>query len=150
VAQNETILLRPLCYIERKKNQVDWLKNWCLLQPANNRRSIRMAKATNTKATETTEVGTADNTRPIAKFDGTGGLHVAVWKHSAANGSAHYSIRIDRSFRKDGGDMESTPYLRDGDLLRAQRLFQQADDWIEQDKAKFRSSNIRQAGAARS
>jgi hypothetical protein len=108
-----------------------------------------MAKATNIKSNETVGAGSDATTRPIVKFDGTGGLHVAVWKHSAENSPAHYSIRIDRSFRKDGGDIESTPYLRDGDLLRVQKLLGQVDDWIEQDKAKFRSNNVRQATAAR-
>jgi hypothetical protein len=108
-----------------------------------------MAKATNAKPVEATETQTDATTRPIAKFDGSGGLHVAVWKHPSENGPAHYSVRIDRSFRKEGGDIESTPYLRDGDLLRATKLFQQADDWIEQDKAKFRSSGSRQAIATR-
>jgi hypothetical protein len=109
-----------------------------------------MAKATNTKIAETAEAGSDATTRPIVKFDGSGGLHVAVWKHPTENGPAHYSIRIDRSFRKDGGDIESTSYLRDGDLVRAQKLLSQVDDWIEQDKAKFRSSGIRQASAGRS
>lgn len=109
-----------------------------------------MAKATNTKSAETAEAASDATTRPIVKFDGSGGLHVAVWKHPTENGPAHYSIRIDRSFRKDGGDIESTPYLRDGDLLRAQKLLAQADDWVEQDKAKFRSSGIRQVSTGKS
>jgi hypothetical protein len=109
-----------------------------------------MAKATSTKAAEAAETQADATTRPIAKFDGSGGLHVAVWKHPSENGPAHYSARLDRSFRKDGGDIESTPYLRDGDMLRAQKLLAQADDWIEQDKAKFRSNGVRQVSAGRS
>lgn len=108
-----------------------------------------MAKANSTKAADTAESQSDATTRPIVKFDGSGGLHVAVWKHPSENGPSHYSIRIDRSFRKDGGDIESTPYLRDGDLLRAQKLLEQADDWIEQDKIKFRSNSVRQASASR-
>jgi hypothetical protein len=67
---------------------------------------------------------------------------IAVWKHPSENGPAHYSIRVDRSFRKDGRDIESTAYLRDGDLLRAHKLLSQVDDWIEQDKAKQRSAHF--------
>jgi hypothetical protein len=109
-----------------------------------------MAKATSTKTAESAQTGTDATTRPIAKFDGSGGLHAAVWKHPSENGPAHYSVRIDRSFKNDAGEYESTLYLRDGDLLRVQKLLGQVDDWIEQDKAKFRSTGIRQATAARS
>ena len=108
-----------------------------------------MAKATNSKTAESASAESESSIRPAAKFDGSGGLHVAVWKHNSENGPAHYSIRIDRSFRKDGGDIESTQYLRDGDLLRARKLLDQADLWIEQDKAKYRSHNSREATSSR-
>jgi hypothetical protein len=72
------------------------------------------------------------------KFNGSGGVNVAVWKHKSDNGFNHYSIRMDRTFRNDAGEYESTPYLRDGDLLRAQKLLGQVDDWVEQDRAKSR------------
>jgi len=100
-----------------------------------------MARATSTKAAETAQAETEATTRPIQKFDASGGLHVAIWKHPSENGPAHYSVLLDRSFRKDGGEIESTRYLRDGDILRARRLFELADDWIEQDKAKYRSAS---------
>jgi hypothetical protein len=45
---------------------------------------------------------------------------------------------MDRTFKNDAGEYESTPYLREGDLLRAQKLLGQVDDWIEQDRAKSR------------
>src|SRR5262245_19457593 len=102
-----------------------------------------MAKATSTKAAETTPTETAETTtetttRPIAKFSGSGGLHVAVWKHKSENGPDHYSSLLERTFKNAAGEYQSTPYLREGDLLRVQKLFGQADDWIEQDKAKNR------------
>jgi hypothetical protein len=86
-------------------------------------------------------------TRPIAKFTGSGGLSAAVWKHKTDGGAEHYSIRMDRTFKNDGGDYESTPYLREGDVLRAQKLLGQVDDWIEQDRAKNRGGQERAAAA---
>jgi hypothetical protein len=83
--------------------------------------------------------------RPIMKFNGSGGVSVAVWKHKADGGADHYSIRMDRTFRNDAGEYESTPYLRERDVLRAQRLLGQVDDWIEQDRARNRGGQERTA-----
>jgi len=90
----------------------------------------------------------AGSTRPVAKFSGSGGLNAAVWKHKTENGAEHYSVRLDRTYKNEAGEYESTAYLREGDLLRAQKLLGQVDDWIEQDRAKYRSSQ-RQSGAER-
>ena len=65
--------------------------------------------------------------RPVAEFRGSGGIKVAVWKHKHEEGPDSYSIRMDRSYREDGGDFKSTQYLRDQDLLRSQKLLAQAD-----------------------
>lgn len=105
-----------------------------------------MAKQQQTAPRETANTESAA-TRPVVKFSGTGGLSVAVWKHKGESGADHYSIRMDRNFKNDGGEYESTPYLREGDLLRAQKLLSQADDWIEQDRAKFRGGQERTAAA---
>lgn len=86
--------------------------------------------------------------RPAAKFSGSGGLHVAVWKHKSEQGYDRYSVRIERTYKDDEG-YKSTDYLRDGDLLRVQKLISQADDWIEQDKAKFRSGASQDEGQTR-
>ena len=76
--------------------------------------------------------------RPAARFTGSGGLSVGVWKHKSESGIDNYSIRMDRSYKDSNGDFQSTPYLRDNDLLRAQKLLEQADEWIEQDKGRQR------------
>lgn len=99
------------------------------------------------------EAGPAESTaeagsRPAAKFTGSGGVSAAVWKHKTDGGPDHYSVRVDRTFRNEGGEFESTPYLREGDLLRVQKLLGQVDDWIEQDRARHRSGN-REAAAGR-
>ncbi|MEZ6128925.1 MAG: hypothetical protein R3C59_09600 [Planctomycetaceae bacterium] len=78
--------------------------------------------------------------RPIASFRGSGGLNVAVWKHKNEDGPDRYSVNIERSYRRQDETFESTQYLRDVDLLRVQKLLDQADEWIEQDKARQRSS----------
>ncbi len=90
--------------------------------------------------------------RPAARFSGSGGLSAAVWKNASPDDDAryHYSVRIERTYKDANGNYQSTPYLREGDLLRAQKLLGQADDWIEQDKAKQRSaSSGREQGAGR-
>jgi hypothetical protein len=45
---------------------------------------------------------------------------------------------MDRSYKDSDEKYQSTPYLRDSDLLRAQKLLEQADEWIEQDKGRQR------------
>jgi hypothetical protein len=77
--------------------------------------------------------------RPAARFTGSGGLSAAVWKHKSESGYDNYSVRLDRSYKDADGNYQSTPYLRDNDLLRAQKLLEQADEWIEQDKGRQRT-----------
>lgn len=90
--------------------------------------------------TPETEASDAGRSRPVVKFSGSGGLTAAVWKNRADNGIEHYSVRLERTYKAaETGEYVSTPYLREGDLLRAQRILGQVDDWIEQDRAKYRS-----------
>ena len=109
-----------------------------------------MAKAKQQEQSdEETQPEGGPSTRPVAKFSGSGGIHIAVWKNKSDEGRDHYSVRLERVY-KDGDDYQTTPYLREGDLLRAQKLLGQADDWIEQDKAKHRSQGGgRDQGAGR-
>ena len=76
--------------------------------------------------------------RPVAKFSGTGGINIAVWKNKTEGGIDMYSVKMERTYKDSDGNYQSTPYLRDGDLLRAERLLEQADEWIEQDKGRQR------------
>jgi hypothetical protein len=76
--------------------------------------------------------------RPAARFSGSGGLRVAVWKQKSDQGIDNYSVRIDRDYKASDG-YQSTAYLRDSDLLRAGSLLQQTDEWIEQDKGMLRT-----------
>lgn len=79
--------------------------------------------------------------RPIVSFSGSGGLNLAVWKQKGENDFDHYSIRLDRSYKQEDGTYKTTSYLRESDLLRAGKLMEQADEWIEQDRAKQRVTN---------
>lgn len=78
------------------------------------------------------------SSRPAARFTGSGGLSVGIWTNKADNGMTNYSVRLEKSYKGDDGQFHSTPYLRDNDLLRAQKLLEQADEWIEQDKGRVR------------
>ena len=78
--------------------------------------------------------------RPTMKFNGSGGISIAIWKSKSEAGRTGYSVRIDRSYKNERGEYESTPYLRESDLLRTQQLLSQVDAWIEQDKAKTRQA----------
>lgn len=90
------------------------------------------------------ELGNPAATRPITTFKGGGGLQVAVWKNKSESGIENYSVRIERVYRI-GEQFQSSGYLRDSDLLRAQKLLSQADDWIEQDKQKHRGGGAGRA-----
>lgn len=96
---------------------------------------------TQDNVTNLNEQSNSNSVRPIASFSGSGGLNVAVWKQKGENDFDHYSIRMDRSYKQDDGTYKTTSYLRESDLLRVGKLLEQADDWIEQDRAKQRATN---------
>ncbi|MFO0942306.1 MAG: hypothetical protein U0930_16330 [Pirellulales bacterium] len=99
----------------------------------------------NNQETETT----GQSSRPAVSFSGSGGVKVAVWKHKTESGFDNYSVRLERTYKDDSGNYKTTSYLRDSDLLRAERLLEIADDWIEQDKAKQRGQSERPQQASR-
>ncbi len=55
------------------------------------------------------------------------------------------TIRFERTYKDSDGCFQSTPYLRDSDLLRARKLLDDADKWIEQDKGRNRATSAGQA-----
>lgn len=79
------------------------------------------------------------STRPVARFSGTGGLGVAVWKRKV-DGVDRFSVRLERSYKDDQGEYQNSSYLRASDLLRAGKLLEQADAWIEQEKGRARGA----------
>ena len=84
------------------------------------------------------ENDSSGQSRPAAKFSGSGGLQVAVWKQKTEQGFDRYSVKIERNYKDENGGFHATQYLRDSDLLRAQTLLTQADAWIEQEKNRQR------------
>lgn len=86
--------------------------------------------------------------RPIMSFQGSGGIHLAVWKNKTESNVDTYSVKIERRYKDDkDGEFKSTSYLGASDLLRAANLLEQADAWIEADKQKSRLTS--QSSAAR-
>ena len=104
--------------------------------------------AEQTNPVEQDQTAANENSRPVAKFSGSGGIHVAVWKNKSEQGHTYYAVKPERNYRDDEGEFHSSSYLRDGDILRAVELLKQADQWIEQDKSKFRAAQ-REDGASR-
>ncbi len=85
-----------------------------------------------------TQLSSQTGTRPAARFTGSGGLNVSIWTNKNENGLTNYSVRLEKNYKGEDGQFHSTPYLRDNDLLRAQKLLEQADEWIEQEKGRVR------------
>lgn len=83
---------------------------------------------------------TKPSARPALTLHGSGGIQIAVWKNKSENGIENYSIRMERTYKDADGEFQTTPYLRETDLLRTQKLLSAADDWIEQDRAKYRAA----------
>ena len=61
--------------------------------------------------------------RPVARFTGSGGLQLAVWKHKSDSGRTSYSVLMERNYKDADDQYRSTTYLRDGDLLRAEAAY---------------------------
>jgi hypothetical protein len=68
-------------------------------------------------------------------------LEVAVFKFPAENGPPNFSVKLTRTFRRDEkADWESTDYLGGGDLLRAAKLLEAADEFIQTEvEGEYRS-----------
>ncbi|MEZ6104458.1 MAG: hypothetical protein R3E01_36435 [Pirellulaceae bacterium] len=90
---------------------------------------------------EETQTSDQVSGRPVAKFVGSGGLHVAVWKNQTEKGADYYSVSLERHYKDASGNFKSTSYLRETDLLRVGKLLAEADDWIERDKGRFRTGS---------
>ncbi len=91
------------------------------------------------------DTSTETGRRPAAQFTGSGGINVAVWKHKNDKGYDNYSVKLERSYKDGNGEYQATQYLRDDDLLRAQKLLEQADAWIERDKGRLSGQSTGQA-----
>jgi hypothetical protein len=59
-------------------------------------------------------------------------LQVAVFEFPTEKGLPNFSVKLTRTFRRnENSDWESTEYLGGGDLLRAAKLLEAADGFIQ-------------------
>lgn len=59
-------------------------------------------------------------------------LTVAVFEFPTENGTPNFSVKIARSFKRDeNSEWENTEYLGGGDLLRAAKLLEAADAFVQ-------------------
>lgn len=59
-------------------------------------------------------------------------LTVAVFEFPNDNGSPNFSVKLTRTFRRDEqSDWENSEYLSGGDLLRAVKLLESADAFVQ-------------------
>ncbi len=67
-------------------------------------------------------------------------LQVAVFEFPSDKGP-NFSVKLTRTFRRDeDSDWESTDYLGGGDLLRAAKLLEAADEFVQtRQEAEYRS-----------
>ena len=80
---------------------------------------------------ESTRNGNSHRQRPIWTKKGFP-CQVAVFEFPTENGGPNYSVKLTRSFRRDKeSEWETTDYLGGGDLLRAARLLEAADTFIQ-------------------
>lgn len=59
-------------------------------------------------------------------------LTVAVFEFPTENGPPNFSVKLTRTFRRDeNSEWENSEYLGGGDLLRATRLLEAADGYVQ-------------------
>ena len=59
-------------------------------------------------------------------------LTVAVFEFPTDNGSPNFSVKLTRTFRRDEhSEWENSEYLSGGDLLRAVKLLESADAFVQ-------------------
>jgi hypothetical protein len=57
---------------------------------------------------------------------------VAVFEFPTENGPPNFSVKLTRTFRRDEeSEWETTDYLGGGDLLRAAKLLEAADAFVQ-------------------
>ena len=68
-------------------------------------------------------------------------LTVAVFEFPIENGPPNFSVKLTRSFRRDeNSPWENSEYLGGGDLLRAAKLLEAADAFVQSRlEAEYRS-----------
>ena len=99
-----------------------------------------MATATQSKGRGT---NASDNSlKQLSVWTKTGfPLTVAVFEFPSENGPPNFSVKLTRSFKRDeDSEWENTEYLGGGDLLRAAKLFEDADAFVQSRLEAFHQS----------
>jgi hypothetical protein len=79
----------------------------------------------------TEQSGSGHKQRPVWTKKGFP-LQVAVFEFSNENAPPSFSVKLTRSFkRQDSGEWETTDYLSAPDLLRAAKLLEAADAFVQ-------------------
>jgi hypothetical protein len=86
------------------------------------------------------EGGRSERRRPdheISRFDG-GVLRVGIWvTEHEADGRVAFSVTPSCRFRDKGGNWQTTRSFTGQQLLSLSKLFQEADSWCEEYRAKY-------------
>lgn len=99
-----------------------------------------MATATQSKARGTKASENGQKHRPVWTKTGFP-LTIAVFEFPTENGPPNFSVKLTRSFKRDeDSEWENTAYLGGGDLLRAAKLFEEADAFVQSQLEVFHRS----------
>jgi hypothetical protein len=101
-----------------------------------------MATQTQSRANGKSEGDNSRKQRPAWTKKGFP-LTVAVFEFPTESGPPNFSVKLTRSFKRDEeSDWENTDYLGGGDLLRAAKLLEAADAFVQSRlEAHFRTRN---------
>lgn len=90
-----------------------------------------MATATQSKARGSNASDNGGRQRPVWTQTGFP-LTIAAFEFPTENGPPNFSVKLTRSFKRDeDSEWENTEYLGGGDLLRAAKLFEAADSFVQ-------------------
>jgi hypothetical protein len=99
-----------------------------------------MATATQSKGRGTRASENGQKHRPVWTKTGFP-LTIAVFEFPTESGPPNFSVKITRSFKRDEDlEWENTEYLGGGDLLRAAKLLEAADAFVQSRLEAFHQS----------
>ncbi len=99
-----------------------------------------MATATQSKGRGTNASDNGRKQRPVWTKTGFP-LTIAAFEFPTENGPPNFSVKLTRSFKRDeDSEWENTEYLGGGDLLRAAKLFEAADAFVQSQLEAFHRS----------
>lgn len=90
-----------------------------------------MATQTKSRVNGKSGSGNGQTVRPVWSKKGFP-LQIAVFEFPSENGPPNFSVKLSRTFRRDeNSEWESTEYLSGSDLLRAAKLLEEADAFVQ-------------------